>query len=96
MPGVTENKILRLAFHDCVGYSDGGGGVCDGCLNWKGMGVKNPPAHTREENYYHMDASNINETDNNGLAAIVDKLEIIYTTIDWPFKVFSPSAGYRA
>ena len=66
------------------------GGVCDGCLNWKGMGVKNPPAHTGESNYYHMDASGINETDNNGLAAIVDKLELIYTTIDWPFKVFFP------
>ena len=30
---VTENKIMRLAFHDCVRYTDGTGG-CDGCLNW--------------------------------------------------------------
>ena len=41
--GVTENKILRLAFHDCVGYEEGG--VCDGCLNWKGVGHKNPDSH---------------------------------------------------
>ena len=29
-------KLLRLAFHDCVKYTDGTGG-CDGCLNWEGM-----------------------------------------------------------
>ena len=33
--GRTENKIMRLAFHDCVRYTDGTGG-CDGCLNWAG------------------------------------------------------------
>ena len=32
---VTENKIMRLVFHDCVRYTDGTGG-CDGCLNWAG------------------------------------------------------------
>ena len=30
----TENKLLRLAFHDCFKYTDGTGG-CDGCINWK-------------------------------------------------------------
>ena len=30
----TENKLLRLTFHDCFKYKDGSGG-CDGCLNWK-------------------------------------------------------------
>ena len=34
--GTTENKLIRLVFHDCVTYEDGTGG-CDGCLNWKGM-----------------------------------------------------------
>ena len=29
----TENKLLRLTFHDCFKYEDGSGG-CDGCLNW--------------------------------------------------------------
>ena len=28
----TERKMLRLAFHDCFPYNNGGGG-CDGCLN---------------------------------------------------------------
>ena len=27
----TENKLLRLAFHDCFKYTDGTGG-CDGCI----------------------------------------------------------------
>merc|ERR1719331_3045639 len=31
-----ENKLIRLAFHDCIPYEDGTGG-CDGCLNWEGM-----------------------------------------------------------
>ena len=29
-------KVLRLAFHDCLKYTDGTGG-CDGCLDWAGM-----------------------------------------------------------
>ena len=33
---VTESKLLRLIFHDCIPYADGSGG-CDGCLNWTGM-----------------------------------------------------------
>ena len=36
---ITENTIIRLAFHDCLRYSDGTGG-CDGCLNWDGMGFR--------------------------------------------------------
>merc|ERR1719192_700545 len=34
----SENKIMRLVFHDCVRYTDGTGG-CDGCLNWSGVGA---------------------------------------------------------
>ena len=34
----TENKLLRLAFHDCFKYTDGTGG-CDGCINWKVFSV---------------------------------------------------------
>ena len=29
-----EPKAIRLAFHDCMPYTDGTGG-CDGCLNFK-------------------------------------------------------------
>merc|ERR550539_81392 len=31
-------KFLRLAFHDCLKYTDGSGG-CDGCLNWHNVGT---------------------------------------------------------
>ena len=31
-------KFLRLAFHDCLLYTDGRGG-CDGCLEWTNMGI---------------------------------------------------------
>ena len=37
------------------------------------------------ENFYTFDP--VNETDNNGLQLLVEKLELIYTTVDWPFKV---------
>ena len=30
---LTPRKILRLAFHDCAPYQNGGGG-CDGCINF--------------------------------------------------------------
>ena len=29
-----EPKAIRLAFHDCMPYTDGSGG-CDGCLNFQ-------------------------------------------------------------
>ena len=29
----NEPKAVRLAFHDCMPYEDGGG--CDGCLNFE-------------------------------------------------------------
>ena len=39
---ISENTLIRLAFHDCLKYSmdQGGGGGCDGCLNWEGMGFR--------------------------------------------------------
>ena len=33
--GPNHNRLIELAFHDCLRYEDGTGG-CDGCLNWKG------------------------------------------------------------
>ena len=75
---------IRLVFHDCMRYTDGTGG-CDGCLNWAGVG--NPaPSPFKEEDFYAFPP--VNNTDNNGLADIVAVLELIYTTIDWPFQVW--------
>jgi hypothetical protein len=62
-------------------YTDGSGG-CDGCLNWKGVGTQMPNPNGAED-MYRFDP--INETDNNGLDQIAEKLEMIYTSIDWPF-----------
>ena len=64
-------------------FSDGSGG-CDGCLNWKGVGATTPNPNKAEDEYAF---DPVNATDNNGLQTLVEKLELIYTTIDWPFKV---------
>ena len=79
---VTENKMLRLAFHDCVRYTDGTGG-CDGCLNWRGVGAETPSIFDHSDNYKY---DPVNQTDNNGLEDVVEQLELIYTTIDWPLR----------
>ena len=79
---VTENVLMRLSFHDCVRYTDGSGG-CDGCLSWHGMGVEMPNPNNKNHLYKFPP---LNETDNNGLDKIAEKLELIYTTIDWPFQ----------
>ena len=39
--GPRHSRLIQLAFHDCLRYSDGTGG-CDGCLNWDGMGWTPP------------------------------------------------------
>ena len=70
-------KLLRLAFHDCVRYTDGTGG-CDGCLNWKGVG----------KYYDDLPGSNayedVKSTDNNGLQPTVEMLEALYMVPDFP------------
>ena len=63
-------------------YKDGSGG-CDGCLNWSGVGKSGPSPHDKND-YYKYEP--INETDNNGMDQIAANLELIYTTIDWPFQ----------
>ena len=78
----TENKIMRLVFHDCIPYVDGTGG-CDGCMNWHGM-YSESPSPNKFDLRYTFDP--INATDNKGLDGIAEKLELIYTTIDWPFQ----------
>jgi len=85
----TENTLMRLVFHDCMRYQDGTGG-CDGCINFKGVGHAGPSPHNKDD-YYKTKP--INETDNNGMDQITMKLELIYTTVDWPFKNASMNAS---
>ena len=70
-------KMLRLAFHDCLRYTDGSGG-CDGCLNWEGMGSR--VAFKPYEFVYE----NVGKTNNNGLNFTVELLEHIYTDATFP------------
>ena len=58
-------------------------GGCDGCLNYKGIYVETP-SNTDKQKRYTWPAANL--TSNKGLDRIVEKLELIYTTVDWPFK----------
>lgn len=86
----SENKIMRLAFHDCLKYTDGTGG-CDGCLNLQGAGWKymnffeagiKPQSNVKPKYYY--DPSQFDKVDNNDLEGTVMALELIYKTVDWP------------
>jgi len=74
---------MRLAFHDCVLNVDGTGG-CDGCMDWKNMNKIGPSANGPKEEQYTYEP--VTETDNNGMDQITAKLELIYSTIDWPFQ----------
>ena len=44
--GPSSNRLIELAFHDCLKYEDGSGG-CDGCLNWKGVGYMSVKNHKK-------------------------------------------------
>ena len=79
----TENVLMRLVFHDCIPYIDGTGG-CDGCMNWNGMTSETPNPNDKANDMYRFDP--VNATDNKGLDGVAQKLELIYTTIDWPFQ----------
>ena len=50
-----------------------------------------PNPNAGEEDMYRFEP--INATDNNGLDQMAEKLEHIYTSIDWPFKEASLSAS---
>ena len=78
----TENALLRLVFHDCIPYTDGTGG-CDGCMNWNGMDDERPDPN-KASHKYKFDP--VNATNNQGLNGVAFRLELIYTTIDWPFQ----------
>ena len=51
-------------------------------MNWDGMYSETPNPNNKDH-YYKFDP--INATDNKGLDKIAEKLELIYTTLDWPF-----------
>ena len=82
---------MRLVFHDCMMYQDGTGG-CDGCINFKGVGVKGPDPNNKDD-YYRF--TPLDKSDNNNMDQIVEKLELIYTTIDWPFVNASLNASLQ-
>ena len=75
--------MLRLAFHDCVPYSDqlnqGEINGCDGCLNPTSLDTN------IYETYPKFTAPNVNVTNNNGLTFIADLLEELYTNVSFPF-----------
>merc|ERR1719422_2914845 len=86
---VSENALLRLAFHDCVRYTDGSGG-CDGCLNHTNVGAPHPNPNEEADVFAFKP---LNDTDNNGLTAIVEVLELVYMTTDWPWQEKSLNAS---
>ena len=80
--GTTENKVLRLVFHDCIPYEDGTGG-CDGCLNWKGMYAPLRDVFAGANHKYTFEP--IKKTSNQLLDRTAEQLEKIYKTINWPY-----------
>jgi len=69
---ISSAKFLRLAFHDCLRHAGGGGG-CDGCLNWTNVGFE---FEGRVEDREHLDHERTSS--NNGLQHVVGMLEYVY------------------
>merc|ERR1719422_2564735 len=78
----SPGKLVQLGFHDCLKYKNGGGG-CDGCIHWKGMGFKPLNFIEYYENSYRKFPIAY-KTDNNKLQLTARSLELIYTLTDWP------------
>ena len=57
-------------------YTDGTGG-CDGCLNWEGVGFR----FTEGSKFKY---ENVHRSNNNGLGLTVERLEGIYTDLEFP------------
>ncbi len=72
---VSGAKFVRLAFHDCLKYTDGEGG-CDGCLNWENMGATVGGENGRTEDREFEDFER--KQSNNGLQHAVEFLEYVY------------------
>jgi len=87
-------KILRMAFHDCVPYTDGKDvNGCDGCLNPGGMGTdflkqelndNGLPIKDSGTKMGDMKFPDVTKTDHNGLLYTADLLEQIYTNRKFP------------
>ena len=84
-------QVLRLAFHDCVPYADGGDvNGCDGCLNPGGMGtdfmkVEDGMSHKESGTKMgDMKFPDVTKTDHNGLLYTADLLEQVYTNPKFP------------
>ena len=73
---------MHLVLHNCMRYTDGAGG-CDGFLNWHGVVTRMPHPNKGTEDMYRIDP--INATNNNGLEQMVEKLQLIYKSIDKSF-----------
>ena len=58
-------------------YEDGTGG-CDGCINFKGVGVKGPDPNNKDD-YYRF--TPLDKSDNNNMDQIVEKLELIRVSL---------------
>merc|ERR1712141_100183 len=87
-------KILRMAFHDFVPYTDGKDvNGCDGCLNPGGMGTdflkqelndNGLPIKDSGTKMGDMKFPDVTKTDHNGLLYTADLLEQIYTNRKFP------------
>ena len=76
---MSECLLFLLSFHDCLRYADGGGG-CDGCLNWAGVGSR----FSVDALKYQFLEDDVTETNNNGLEYTVAVLEELYTNPAFP------------
>jgi len=86
----SENKLMRIAFHDCLKYTDGTGG-CDGCLdmhnvpfkymNFFTAGIK-PQSNVKPQFYYEPERFKF--SDNNDLEPAAIALEEVYKNATWP------------
>ena len=79
-------KLLRLAFHDCMPYTDGEPGElsgCDGCLNPTGMMIDMKEKYGIDRDT--LSAPDITFGNNNGLMQTADMLEEIYTNPTYPY-----------
>ena len=74
---------MRLAFHDCVPYADGGDvNGCDGCMNSKGMETNMLKDFDTDQ--AELNGPDVTITDNNGLLFTADMLELVYTDKEFP------------
>ena len=80
LPNVA--KFVRLTFHDCIKDTETGG--CNGCLNFRNMGVEGRDRNClRRQTCKHDTHERV--TDNNNLLWVARVLEILYTNKNPPF-----------